>query len=80
MLIGVNLCLTEYKLKKQSQLFEIQIGLNSCVKGNYEEFCPLWATKKQSQSKPISVNRARLGPFGLHNGGRTGFLRWLDGD
>ena len=39
-------------LKKQSQFVEIQVGLNSCMKGNYEEFCPFRRRKnKANQSQ-----------------------------
>jgi len=41
------------QLKKQSQLSGEQIGVNSFMKGAYDNKTAFWGTKKQSQSKPI---------------------------
>ena len=55
-LIGVNLCLTEIDLKKQSQFVPARIGTKSYMKGDYVNKTAFGAKKnKANQSQFISV-------------------------
>jgi hypothetical protein len=58
---------SEGYLKKQSQFAGSQTGVNSCVKGKYDEFDALRRRKNKANSKPIASLRPEIYALGILN-------------